>query len=193
MSSSPRFSRTTQARARGFTIVEILVAASLGSFVLAGVLTANLQVMRNGVRAAEYAEMDAQIRRGLDYFGRDVRAAFDLKWNGESDLTLTVPTSATTTAQVTYAWTATGRSFYRVAGANSAQLNGRLELIRGIPSQSDGTAGLKFQRRDLANNVATTDAATKRIVITLSTARTSSTTSEQTVSAIYVLRNKPPS
>lgn len=191
MSSSPRSSRTIPARPRGFTIVEILVATSLGAFVLAGVLTANLQVMRNGVRAAEYAEMEAQIRRGLDYFGRDVREAFDLTWNGESDLTLTVPTSATTTGQVTYAWSATGRSFYRVAGANSAQLNGRLELIRGIPRQPDGTAGLTFQRRDLANNVATTDATTKRIVITLTTARTSGATSEQTVSAIYVLRNKP--
>lgn len=171
-----------------------MVASSLGAFVLAAVLAANLQVMRSGVRAVEYAEMEAQIRRGFEYFGRDVREAFDLKWNGESDLTLTVPTSATTTGQVTYAWTAASRSFFRVAGASSAQLNGRLELVRGIPLLADGSAGLKFQRRDLANNPATTDATTKRIILTLTTARTALTTAtatERSVSATFVMRNKP--
>lgn len=184
----------SSAQAAGFTLVEILVAASLGLVVLAGVLTANLQIMRSGVRITQYSEMETQVRRALDTLGHDLKEALDLKWNSESDITLTIPTSDTTSAQVTYAWTAASESFYRVAGASSAATTGRLELVRGIPALPGGGAGLTFSRFDRDGATATTDAATKRISVTMTvtrSARTAATTSENTVSATFTLRNKP--
>ena len=179
--------------AAGFTLVEIMVAAAISVFVLAGVLTANLQVIRGGVRITEYAEMESQMRRALDFLGRDLKEAVDLTWNGESDLTLTIPTSDTTTAQVTYAWTSASGSFFRVAGASSTATVGRLELVRGIKLLSTGGAGLVFARFDRDGVATTSDAATKIIQITMTASRGAQTTanaSQTAVSVTYTLRNK---
>ncbi len=180
-------------RAPGFTLVEVMVAAALSVFVLAGVLTANLQIIRNGVRIGQYAEMESQVRRALDTLGRDLKEAVDVTWNGPSDLTLTIPTSDTTTAQVTYAWTAASGNFFRVAGANSATLVGRLELVRGIRPLADGSPGLVFARFDRDGAPTTTDATTKSIMVSMTVTRkttTVATTSQNAVSALITLRNK---
>ncbi len=181
-------------RALGFTLVEVIVGASLSVFILAGILNASLQVMRGGVRVAQYAEMEAQVRRGLEYVGRDIRDALSFTWNGTSDITLTVPTDSDSTTDVTYAWSATSQSFYRVAGTSSAQLTGRLELIRGIPPLANGGAGLAFTRLDRDGAASTTDATTQRIIVTLTVkrnAQTAAAASERSVSASFTLRNKP--
>jgi type II secretory pathway pseudopilin PulG len=177
---------------RAFTLVEVLIAAGISVVVLAGVLTANLQVIRGGVRATEYAEMEAQVRRALDMFGRDLKEALDLKWNSESDLTLTIPTSDTTVGQVTYAWTAASGSFFRVAGASSAAA-GRLDLVRGIRALPGNAPGVVFTRYDRDGAEARTDDATKSIQITLTTARTRTGLADMTQAAVtarFLMRNK---
>lgn len=181
------------AASRGFTLVEVMIAGALGVFILAGVLTANLQIIRGGVRLGQYGEMETQVRRALDFLAHDLRAATAVTWNSASDLTLTIPASGSTTAQVTYAWSSTDANFYRVAGASSATLTGRLELVRGIPALANGNAGVTFARFDRDGVAATTDATTKMIQVTLTvkrSAQTVATTSEQAVSATFVLRNK---
>lgn len=181
-------------RARGFTLVEVMVAATLSVFVLAGVLAANLQIVRSGVRLAQYVEMDAQARRALDVLSHDLKAATNLKWNSDSDITLTIPTSSGGTAQVTYAWTAASGTFFRVAGASSATLTGRLELVRGISTLPDGTAGLTFARFDRDGAATTTDAATKSVQVTMTITRATASVvaaSQKAVSATFTLRSKP--
>lgn len=178
----------------GFTLVEVMIAATISVFVLAGVLAANLQVIRGGVRLANYVEMDSQVRRALDMLSYDLKAASNLTWNGSSDITLTIPTSGGATAQVTYAWTAASGSFFRVAGASSATLTGRLELVRGVPTLPDGSAGVVFARFDRDGVAATSDATTKSVQITLTAARsaqTVATASQKAVSATFTLRSKP--
>lgn len=192
MISSPRDPRFKARRRAAFTLIEVIVAATVSLIVIAGVLSANLQVIRGGVRIGQYVEMETQIRRALDFLGRDLRAASAITWNNASDITLTIPAANGTTAQVTYAWTAASESFFRVAGASSATVVGRLELIRGIPAGAGGGAGVTFARYDRDGVAATTDAATKSIQITL-TARRSATTSVDTteaVSATFALRSK---
>lgn len=181
-------------RPRGFTLVEVMVGATLSVFLLAGILSANLQIIRGGVRITQYAEMETQLRRGLEYLGRDIRDALTFTWNGESDITLTVPTDADSTTQVTYAWSSASQSFYRVAGASSAQLAGRLELVRGIPALANGDAGLKFTRLDRDGAAATTDEKTQRLIVTMTvkrSAKTAATATARSVSASFTLRNKP--
>jgi prepilin-type N-terminal cleavage/methylation domain-containing protein len=180
-------------RSRGFTLVEVMIAATLSVFILAGVLAANLQIVRSGVRMAQYAEIDTQVRRALDTLSHDLKAASAITWNGTSDITLTIPTSGGGTAQVTYAWTAASSTFFRVAGASSAVLTGRLELIRGITTLPDGSAGLAFARFDRDGAVATTDAATKSVQVILTvtrSARTAAAASQKAVSATFTLRSK---
>lgn len=179
---------------RGFTLVELMVAALLGSMVLAGVLTTNLQLMRSGARATQYAEMSTQVRRGLGQLEGDLKSAITIVWNGASDITLTLPAQDGTTSQVTYAWTSATQSFFRVPGANSAVTTGRIYLVRGIPLLADGSAGLTFARYDRDGAVATTDLATKGVQVSLNVVRSESTvarTTDTAVSAIFILRNKP--
>jgi len=162
--------------------------------VLAGVLAANLQIVRGGIRLASYVEMDSQVRRALDVLGRDLKSASAIKWNGTSDITLTIP-AGSGTAQVTYAWTAASGAFFRVAGASSTTVTGRLELVRGIPTLADGTGGMVFARFDRDGVAATTDAATKSVQVTLTvirSARTVATASQNAVSATFTLRSKSP-
>jgi Tfp pilus assembly protein PilW len=177
----------------GFTLVELMVAAFLGSLVLAGVLTTNLQLMRSGERVRQYGEMSSQVRRAVGQLEGDAKNAIAITWNNSSDITLTIPTQTGTTSQVTYAWTSATQSFFVVPGASSAVTTGRIYLARGIPTRSDGSAGGLFARYDRDGNVATTDLATKRLQISLNLVRTAQTTANSTdvaVSAIFTLRNK---
>jgi len=193
MISSMAHPEPTATRTRGFTLVEVMVAATLSVFVLAGVLAANLQIIRSSVRMTQYVEMDSQVRRALDFLSHDLRSASTLTWNGNSDITLTIPTSGGATAQVTYAWTAASGTFFRVAGASSAALNGRLELVRGITTLPGGTAGLTFARFDRDGVATASDAATKSVQVNLTVTRSAQTTvatSENAVSATFTMRSK---
>lgn len=182
--------------ARGFTLVELMVAALLSGLVLAGVLTATLQLMRSGVRITQYAEMSTQVRRGLEQLGHDLKIASAVKWNSASDITLTLPTVGGATTQVTYAWTSATQSLFSVPGADSSVTTGRVFLVRGIPAYADGSAGVTFARYDRDGGAATTDLATKRIQVVLNVARQAGQTAaarDKAVSASFILRNKPTS
>jgi len=173
-----------------------MVAAALSGFILAGVLTANLQLMRSGIRIAQYAEMETQLHRGLEQLGNDLKGASDIVWNNASDITLTVPNSAGGTSQVTYAWSSTTNNFFRVPGASSAATTGRIYLIQGIPALAGGAAGLTFARFDRDGNAATTNLTTKRVQVTMTISRQAqgiASMSENSVSATFTLRNKPSS
>ncbi|MDD2764754.1 MAG: prepilin-type N-terminal cleavage/methylation domain-containing protein [Opitutaceae bacterium] len=179
---------------RGFTLVELMVAALLSGLVLTGVLTATLQLMRSGVRITQYAEMSTQVRRSLEQLGHDLKIASAIKWNNASDITLTLPTSGGSTTQVTYAWTSATQSLFSVPGADSTVTTGRLFLVRGIPALADGSAGVTFARFDRDGNAATTDLATKRVQVILNVVRQTGQTATATdtaVSASFILRNKP--
>lgn len=181
-------------RRRGFTLVELLVAATLSGIVLAGVTTTALQIMRSGVRVNQYAEMSTQARRGLEQLESDLRSASAITWNNASDITLTIHTSGGTTRQVTYAWTGATRAFFLVPGASSAATAGRVILMKDLPARADGSAGLVFSRYDRDGNPATTDAATKRVQVAIYLVRSTrgmADTTDTAVSAIFVLRNKP--
>ena len=182
------------AAVRGFTLIELMVAVTLGSFILAGVLTTNLQLMRSGVRITQYAEMSAQIRRAIEQVGGDLESASAIKWNSVSDITLTVPTASGSTQQVTYAWTSATQSLFQVPGTDSTVTAGRVYLVRGIPAFADGTAGVTFVRFDRDGNAATTDLATKRIQVIMNVVRQANTAANSTDTAVstgFILRNKP--
>lgn len=177
--------------ARGFTLTEVMIAASIGSFVLLGVLTTFLLLGRSGVSVVNYTEMDTQTRKGLEEFAQDVRMASGIVWNSSTSVTLTVPENYPAHGnQVTYAWdntvsSAGYRCFYRKPGAATVTADKTI-FIRNVTD-------FIYNRFDRLNAPATTDAATKRLQVSLtvtSSNRTVVNATDATLSASFILRNK---
>jgi prepilin-type N-terminal cleavage/methylation domain-containing protein len=184
--------RLERRRAAGFTLVELMVASGIGSFILTGVLSVVLMMGRSGLAASNYAEMEAQSRRAVDEFAQDVRMASNLSWNNATSVTLTVPDNYPADAnRVTYGFdnSATGptaKSFYRQAG-NPGSSRPRTVLAHNVTA-------LGFARYTRTNAVAASELSTKRLQLTMNLRTTRQTTVDQNtlvVSASYVLRNKP--
>jgi Tfp pilus assembly protein PilW len=178
-------------RDAGLTLVELMIASGIGSFVMAGILSVVLMMGRSGMSASNYADMEAQSRRAVDEFAQDVRMSSDLTWNSSTSVTLTVPDNyATSGNKVTYALDTattgpTAGSFYRLPGTTSSG-SPRIALARNVTS-------LTFMRYTRTNTAATDDFSAKRLQLTMNLRTTAQTTVDQNtlvVSASYVLRNK---
>ena len=179
-------------RDAGLTLVELMVASGIASFVMSGVLSVVLMMGRSGISAANYADMEAQSRRAIDEFAQDVRMASDLVWNSSTSVTLTVPDNYPASGnKVTYAFDdsttgPTAGSFYRAPG-DAAAGSARGALARNVSS-------LTFARFTRTNTAATDDFAAKRLQLTMNLRTSAQTTVDQNtlvISASYVLRNKP--
>lgn len=184
---------TTIRRGRrgGFTLVEVMVAASIGSIIMAGVMSTFLMLGRSGANIVAYTTMDAQTRRGLEEFAQDVRMASDVTWNSDTSMTFTVPDNYTANGnQVTYAWdgtanSATYRSFYRKPGDDAATTS-KTTFITNVTS-------FVFYRYDRLNATTSSNAATKRVQINMKITSGNPSipkATDATLSASFVLRNK---
>jgi Tfp pilus assembly protein PilW len=176
----------------GLTLVELMVASGIASFVMSGVLSVVLMMGRSGISAANYADMEAQSRRAVDEFAQDVRMSSDLVWNSSTSVTLTVPDNYTATGnKVTYGYDSattgpTAGSFYRLPGTASSTAT-PIALARNV-------SALTFARFTRTNAATTDDFAAKRLQLTMNLRTTAQTTVDQNtlvISASYVLRNKP--
>jgi len=181
---------------RGFTLVEVMVAATISTFVLAGVLSAFLMVGRSGFIASSYSELEAQTRRALEIFGEDVRKSADIHWNSSQSITLYVTTPTAALAPVTFAYdadrtSATHGCFYRVAGEATSTQPRRVLLRQVAPDFA--FQRFKLERGGNTENSAATDLETKQIQVTMRASRTGATTvaaNQSALSARYILRNK---
>src|SRR5688500_16061651 len=130
---------------RAFTLVEVMVASTLGTIVLAGVLSTFLMLGRSGANVANYSMMEAKTRSAHEEHSQDLRMARDITWNSAESVTLTVPDNYTTTGnQVTYTFDSTSKEFYRMPGDASAT-NPKTILVRSA-------ASCTFARFDRQNN-----------------------------------------
>ncbi|MEO5959159.1 MAG: prepilin-type N-terminal cleavage/methylation domain-containing protein [Opitutaceae bacterium] len=179
-------------RRTGFTLMEVLIAATISAVVLAGVLTSFLMMGRSGYNASNYSVMETEARRALETFSQEARMASNIAWSSATSVTFTVVNS-TTTYTVTYAYDAStsganARTFYRKLGDVSSS-SPRLVLVWGVSE-------FAFQRYKVVNGVdysAANDLETKQIQLTLRSVRTGVTTVATTnavLSARVVLRNK---
>ena len=173
---------------RAFTLVELLVAVGLSGFVLAGVLTTSVHIMRSGVRLGHYAEMDTQLRRTFEELAIDVKADHGFTYKSANDITVTVAESDGSSSQFTYAWNRSTLIFYRVTGASSAATTGRIQLMTGVTA-------LAFSPLTTSGGAASTDSATKSLKVALTVARavTGAARATSTAATTFTLRNKPAS
>lgn len=188
---SNRPAHAQRGRHRGFTLPEVIIGASLGTIVLAGVLSAFLMLGRSGINVANYSMSESEIRRAMEEFAQDVRMANNVNWNSETSITLTVPGNYTSTSnQVTYAWDSattgtTAQCFYRKPG-NASSTSPSTIFVRNV-------SNFYFRRFNRLNGSASTNAETKRIQITMNVRRTGQTVvaaNTSVVSVSYLLRNK---
>jgi type II secretory pathway pseudopilin PulG len=183
--------RTERRVAGAFTLVEVIIAATLSTFVLAGILSAFVFITRTGFRASGYSEMEAEIRRGLEAFARDTRNATDIHWNSAQSITLALDASTVTYLYDSDPASPTYRGFCRFEG-DAGSLQPRLVLIHNVDPEF-AFQRYKLVQTDVADNTAASDSETKQLQLTLRAGRTSNATvgaGNSAVSARYVLRNK---
>jgi prepilin-type N-terminal cleavage/methylation domain-containing protein len=195
MISSP-FNRGLRGR-RGFTLVEILISASIGSFILAGVLSAFLMVVKSGVRVSNYSMMETQTRRAFERMGIDVRMAnaFVSNYTGSviTSFTLTIPSEdLTSQREVTYGYDttdATNAKFYYRAGTPSAWTGDAVILVSNVTSLTF----LRYNSSDVLIPASTTsDSGVKHIQVSISVSRATTGVAAATQvirSSAFTIRN----
>ncbi len=127
-------------RQRGFTLVEVMIAASIGSLILAGVLATALFLIKSGVRTSNYSVMETETRLAFEQLGIDSRMANSFTSNftngAITSFTMTIPDSTLSTQrQVTYVYdtsVATNKQLIVVPGNNPAATTGRKILVNNI-------------------------------------------------------------
>ncbi|HEY0863792.1 MAG TPA: hypothetical protein VGD97_06775 [Lacunisphaera sp.] len=184
--------RNRLARAGGFTLVELMIGASLASFILAAVLSTFLFMGRSGANVQNYNDMEAQARKALEYFAEDTRQASGVVWGADSNsVGLTVGVN-----RVTYTYNPTAKNFTRteVVIATNAAVSSRV-LVTGITTfafSAYNIAGSNILLDTAARRTAA-NGTTKQLQISLEAARNNVTVVAATntvLSARFVLRNK---
>lgn len=167
---------------RGFTLVELMVAVSVCSFVFAGILSAYLFVGRNLTRLVNFQRQEVESRRTLRQFTQDLSAAIQLTTATSTQLALTKPT-ATGTTPVSYNYSSGGGTLTRTDSA------GTQTLLSGV------TAFSWSYFNEAGSAVAAGTQSIKAVEFSYTSGVGSSASgtlaSSATVSSRIVLRNKP--
>ena len=169
--------------ARGFTLVEMMIGATLASIILVGTLTSFLFIGRSGMNLRNYNDMEAQARKSLEIFAEDTRQASSVTWTSADSLTLVV-----NSANIYYTYSS--GSFTRKTSAGITTLLSGITSFNFSAYDINGTGITDFST---AAARTTANISTKQVQIALSAARSAKTVATSTnivLSARYVLRNK---
>jgi Tfp pilus assembly protein PilW len=208
MTTSPVSPLTPPRRLKAFTLVEIMIGASIGSIVLIGVMATYMMLLRSGVSASAYAEMESQARRTFEQLGIDARMASDLSSSGTTSITLTVPNNYSSTSnKVTYGYDSTNQLFYLVPGDGITA--GQTYVAPGTGTAPTGQQVLMgkignsllnlkvtrvtFNRYDSSSASTSLDSAAKHIQVSINVQRAAArvvTIDETILSSAFTMRNK---
>jgi prepilin-type N-terminal cleavage/methylation domain-containing protein len=171
---------------RGFTLVEVMIGASLAAFILAGVMSTFLFLGRSGANIQNYNDMESQARTALELFAEDTRQASAINWISDQELYLVVNST-----QVYYYYNSTTKTFYRKVTSGGTPR----ALVTGITSFSYKAYSITGATLPLstATELTTATKSTKQLQISLEAARSNQTVVDATntvLSARFILRNK---
>jgi prepilin-type N-terminal cleavage/methylation domain-containing protein len=178
-------------RARGFTLVELLIATALSSVLLAAVLTSFLMLGRSGTNLSNYSEMESQARVSLERFAQDVRQAGNIVWNSDTNVTL----SFNGLPDVTYGLGGTGNTQF-IRTVNSTPIESSVLISNVLPATFKMSAytvtGYALPVSTATERLAA-NRDTKQLQLQLNSFRKSVTVNRATntvLSARFILRNK---
>jgi prepilin-type N-terminal cleavage/methylation domain-containing protein len=186
---------------RAFTLVELMIGASLSAIIMAGVLSSMIAFTKSSLRLADYSNMESQTTRALEILARELRMSQSLLTDVPADtdynarfhlnsppevrmqsITLTVPDS-TNTSSSTVVYSFSGSSFLRTTGGVTRT------LITDIQS---GTG--KFLPYNKAGILCANELETQQILVSMTISPNTSgnyvSASKRVISARFVLRNK---
>ena len=92
-------------RTAGFTLIELMISASLALIVIGGILSAFLFLGRNLTRMVNLQQQEVKSRTALQLFTTDVSSAIQFTTATDTQIVLTVQTAGSP-ATVTYTYTA---------------------------------------------------------------------------------------
>jgi Tfp pilus assembly protein PilW len=170
-----------------FSLVEVMIGASISCFILAGVLSTFLFLGRSGANVQNYNDMEAQARRALETFAEDTRQASSIKWDSNVDITMTIDSIG-----IRYYYDSGTNTFYR----NNTNTGATTKLVTGIVTfefKAYGINGGTSLPLASASDRTTAGKMTKQLQVSLESTRntrTVSTASNTVLSARFILRNK---
>jgi hypothetical protein len=163
-----------------------MVASSLGTILLAAVLSAFLFLVRSGLALGNYQQMETEARAAMELFAQDVRRAHDVAWASSRSVTVQYM-EGSTARSCTYTYVPASGTFTRTRDGVTRVIVSGIDAFAFTAYQIDTSA------IDLSAPTSATDRATKQIQISLSArrnVRTFSTNTNQVISARFILRNK---
>lgn len=152
------YSCASAPRLRGFSLVEMMVALSIGAFVIAGVVSSYVFLGRNLYRYSNQQQLAAQAQRTLEIFAQDVHAATNVGSISGTVLQLQYSPSTiqspSTTNTVTYTYSA-GTLVRTVTGTLPTGLATApsLLLLSGLPSSLSAFFNYYDQNNVAATNI----------------------------------------
>jgi len=171
--------KTNRGASRGFTLVELMIAMSLSAVVFAAILSAYVFIGRNLTRLVNLQQQEGQCRRILNTLAKDVGMAMRVTTASDTQLTLTVPTGASTT-NVVYN--------YNNGTLTRTDAAGSTTLLTGVIT-------LDFNYYNRAGTASTSPLSIKQVELSYTSAAGSSANGTQAryaiVSPRLVLRNTP--
>lgn len=72
----------------GFSLVEIMVATTIGVFIMASSYATIMSLAKGSQSMINFTEMNSQTRMALEMFGRDIRMAHDISTKDETKITI---------------------------------------------------------------------------------------------------------
>jgi prepilin-type N-terminal cleavage/methylation domain-containing protein len=207
--------RTNRRPQRGFTLVEVMVGATISTFLLVGVLSTVLLMGRSSANIVNYSDIEAKARQSLEYFSREARLAYAVPAYNATSVTLSIPdtTSApkgtgTGAYTVTYAFdsvngllTRTGPPINNPTGTSATET-----VLTGV-QQISGTPFFNYYRYvkptsyplgqgyidGFSNNTAANAREIKQVEVSFLLRKSNVTVTAATnkvLSARFILRNK---
>ncbi len=160
----------------GFTLIELMVSASIATIALVGIITMFAMITASAMRVGYYSEMEMQTRRAFEQLGIDARMASNFTatfTNGAiTSFTLTIPSEdLTATSSVTYGFDSSdpsNKKFFIVPGTDPTATTNRKDLITGVSALTI----LRYDTSDTLIPTSTTDSSTiKHLQISVSVIR----------------------
>src|SRR3954470_2162718 len=111
---SPKL-RKPRPEARGFTLVEMMVGATLSVIILAATLSTFLFLGRSGANLRNYNDMESQARKALELFAEDTRQASSVTWTSATNVVMVI-----NAVNITYDYT--GGTFSRTVSSVKTSL-----------------------------------------------------------------------